>query len=558
MTYDIFISYKRKSLATANNLYYRLTTRGYSTFFDLEEMRRDNFNEQIYNYIKNSKDVFILLEEGSLDACMTDDWKNDWFCTEIGYALKEGKNIIPILLNGYEMPDASFFPEELKELSYKNAPEFSFSFFDQYIDRLIKKGFITSKPQTNEGVSVFKFYSNADCTVTKEGKLVCSIEGNNATPYYLPVGRKGEYVFTVENSRTHKIKTIKSTIGSEEEKIIRINWRKPNLKIIGVLAALCIVTLLAFIFSSKCSKSNNSNDIISSDSVYFDGECTAQLYLMRYSELNTKYDNAFSEQLRDIFCYEDSNDDSQHNITHVFPSSKYYTFQDLDTHVLTNKLVLDSMPYHYPILRLKMNNKSKNTLVFNHLYIEVTDIKYDDNPVCGFSYDDNNITVVNQSMINIDCGFKYSLLRDGESFVNYRHQERLNFTDKTNLPSIKGAKLKGLFNEKYFIDPNPEGGDSNFNTQHQNYDIVAIPVAEGETEIHKYNNNKIGLCDEFNHSLRSGEPDDEVYFSISSSKPCECKVRLRIQSVDNKSLYTPYIIVKIFKPRVGYLYPNSL
>ena len=35
--YDIFISYKRKSLPTANNLYYRLTTRGYSTFFDLEE-----------------------------------------------------------------------------------------------------------------------------------------------------------------------------------------------------------------------------------------------------------------------------------------------------------------------------------------------------------------------------------------------------------------------------------------------------------------------------------------------------------------------------------------
>lgn len=43
MKYDIFISYKRKSLPTANNLYYRLTTRGYSTFFDLEEMGRDNF-----------------------------------------------------------------------------------------------------------------------------------------------------------------------------------------------------------------------------------------------------------------------------------------------------------------------------------------------------------------------------------------------------------------------------------------------------------------------------------------------------------------------------------
>ena len=63
--YDIFISYKRKSLPTANNLYYRLTTRGYSTFFDLEEMGRDNFNVQLLNYIENAKDVFVILEDSS-------------------------------------------------------------------------------------------------------------------------------------------------------------------------------------------------------------------------------------------------------------------------------------------------------------------------------------------------------------------------------------------------------------------------------------------------------------------------------------------------------------
>ena len=62
--YDIFISYKRKSLPTANNFYYRLTTRGYSTFFDLEEMGRDNFNVQLLEYIENAKDVFVILEEG--------------------------------------------------------------------------------------------------------------------------------------------------------------------------------------------------------------------------------------------------------------------------------------------------------------------------------------------------------------------------------------------------------------------------------------------------------------------------------------------------------------
>lgn len=42
--FDIFISYKRKSSALASNLYHRLLSRGYSVFFDLEEMQKDDFN----------------------------------------------------------------------------------------------------------------------------------------------------------------------------------------------------------------------------------------------------------------------------------------------------------------------------------------------------------------------------------------------------------------------------------------------------------------------------------------------------------------------------------
>ena len=117
MTYDIFISYKRKSLATANNLYYRLTTRGYSTFFDLDEMKKDNFDVQLLHYIENAKDVFVILEEGSLDACKTEEWNKDWFCKEIAHAIKTKRNIIPILLGGYSTPNIDALPDELKELT---------------------------------------------------------------------------------------------------------------------------------------------------------------------------------------------------------------------------------------------------------------------------------------------------------------------------------------------------------------------------------------------------------------------------------------------------------
>lgn len=226
MRYDIFISYKRKSLPTANNLYYRLTTRGYSTFFDLEELGRDNFNTQLLNYIDNAKDVFVILEEGSLDGCKEENWKEeDWFCHEIAYALEKKKNIIPILIGGFNMPPKEFFPNELQELSLKNAPEFNFSYFEAYINKLIEKDYLLSIPNLQEkATSVFKFYSNENCQVFKDGKLVSSIEGMSDEPYYLPVPRKGDFRFQVFNSITGEKKVLKEHIDADEEREIDIEW----------------------------------------------------------------------------------------------------------------------------------------------------------------------------------------------------------------------------------------------------------------------------------------------------------------------------------------------
>lgn len=237
MKYDIFISYKRKSLPTANNLYYRLTTRGYSTFFDLEEMGRDNFNTQLLNYIENANDVFVILEEGSLDCCQNGNWENDWFCREIVFALEKRKNIIPILLGDFKMPPENFFPEKMKDLCLKNAPEFTFSFFEAYLDKLIEKNYLLSKPNKQDTTSsVFKFYSNKNSLIYKEGKLVCSLEGMSEEPYYLPVSRKGDYRFKVVNTLTAETKTIKEHIDADEEKDIEIIWEEQINNDTGIVA----------------------------------------------------------------------------------------------------------------------------------------------------------------------------------------------------------------------------------------------------------------------------------------------------------------------------------
>lgn len=266
--YDIFISYKRKSLPTANNLYYRLTTRGYSTFFDLEEMGKDNFNVQLLNHIENAKDVFVILEDGSLDGCKQENWEEkDWFCHEIAFALEKKKNIIPILLNGYQMPSQDFFPDRLKELSLKNAPEFNFSFFEAYLDKLIEKKYLLSKPNLQEkATSVFKFYSNENCQVFKEGKLVCSLEGMSDAPFYLPVPRKGDYRFKGVNDATGQSKILNETIDVVEEKNIQIEWNKRHRKVCSFIVSIALLLFVIVVPSVLWQTANTNPPDISSPS----------------------------------------------------------------------------------------------------------------------------------------------------------------------------------------------------------------------------------------------------------------------------------------------------
>lgn len=254
MRYDIFISYKRKNIATANNLYYRLTTKGYSTFFDLDEMRKDDFDKQIFSYIESAKDIFVILDKGSLDGCKKDHWDDinhpnqDWFCIEIAHALKYNKNIIPILLDDFKMPKEYYLPKKIKGLAKKNAPEFSFAFFNEYLDNLKNKGYITSEIcNDNVQASIFKFYSNENCHVFSEGKLVCVIDKNAKTPSYFPVRRHGEYMFTSSCDKLKKRKKITCKISQNEEKVIFIKWI--DAKFIVTKSLLYAIFILLFLLS---------------------------------------------------------------------------------------------------------------------------------------------------------------------------------------------------------------------------------------------------------------------------------------------------------------------
>lgn len=133
--YDIFISYRRTSYDTANLIATRLKAAGYSVFFDVETLRSGKFNEQLFDVIRHCKDFLLVLPPGALDRCVNED---DWVRLEVMCALENNKNIIPILLNGFQWPDPMLSGmEELK--NYQALTANSIEYFDMSMERLQQK-----------------------------------------------------------------------------------------------------------------------------------------------------------------------------------------------------------------------------------------------------------------------------------------------------------------------------------------------------------------------------------------------------------------------------------
>lgn len=132
VTYDIFISYRRDGGDTLAQLVYdRLTDRGYKVFLDVESLRSGKFNEKLLEVIDQCKDVVVILPPGALERCRNE---GDWLYLEISHALKARKNIIPVMMKGFEWTQD--IPEDLQEIQNFNGIRDSKEYFDAVIDKM--------------------------------------------------------------------------------------------------------------------------------------------------------------------------------------------------------------------------------------------------------------------------------------------------------------------------------------------------------------------------------------------------------------------------------------
>ncbi len=145
--HDIFISYRREGgYQTADSIYQRLINAGYSAFLDLEQLKAGKFNTKLLEVINGCQDFILVLPPGALDRCSDED---DWVRQEIEHAIKTGKNIIPVMLRGFEWPDKDSLPPLLKELpDYNGISAADHNVFTENIERL-KNNFLVSKHGIN-------------------------------------------------------------------------------------------------------------------------------------------------------------------------------------------------------------------------------------------------------------------------------------------------------------------------------------------------------------------------------------------------------------------------
>ena len=118
MSYDIFISYRRKGsgAGVAGELQSKLESRGYKVFLDVDNIGSGAFPEQIDRAIQGCNDFLLILSPGMLDRCVDEE---DWVRHEIELAEKYDKNIVGVSLPGFVMPAADSLPEALREIPEK-------------------------------------------------------------------------------------------------------------------------------------------------------------------------------------------------------------------------------------------------------------------------------------------------------------------------------------------------------------------------------------------------------------------------------------------------------
>ena len=142
---DIFISYRRTDLVEVGRTYDRLVARfpKASIFLDRKEIRPgERFPLRVREAAAQARVMLVMLSADWASACdpvahtPRIERPDDWMRQEIEICLGQGRQLIPVLLEGAAMPELSQLPESIRPMVEREAVQLVYEFFEESCARL--------------------------------------------------------------------------------------------------------------------------------------------------------------------------------------------------------------------------------------------------------------------------------------------------------------------------------------------------------------------------------------------------------------------------------------
>src|SRR5262245_56589140 len=135
----VFISYRRTDIYKALAVFQYLTQHGYDVFFDYDGIGSGDFEGIILENIKARGHFLVLLTPSALERCSE---PADWLRREIETAIETKRNIIPLMLDGFDFSTSSIanqITDKLATLKSYNALPVVAAYFTEAMSRLREK-----------------------------------------------------------------------------------------------------------------------------------------------------------------------------------------------------------------------------------------------------------------------------------------------------------------------------------------------------------------------------------------------------------------------------------
>jgi Tfp pilus assembly protein PilF len=137
--WTVFLSYRRTNVPWALAIHQSLTRRGYDVFLDYTGIGSGDFEQIILSNIRSRAHFLVLLTPSALEACNDPE---DWLRREIEEALTLKRNIVPIMLEGFDFSTPVISAQltgSLERLKRYNALIVPPAFFEEAMTRLSDK-----------------------------------------------------------------------------------------------------------------------------------------------------------------------------------------------------------------------------------------------------------------------------------------------------------------------------------------------------------------------------------------------------------------------------------